>query len=146
MARIDRLWIEAYTAQDCVAMHASALSQMSPTELFAQQLPLHPATRFGWFNNSAVTVWFRHRSDEPQPDIELDGREEGILLTRPGATVEFVALDRAGFMFLEQLSAGATLGEAATVTLETTPNADVARLLAQLVTAGAFRSTRGESQ
>jgi hypothetical protein len=144
VARIDRLWSEAHAARAVTSLPADALAELSPSALFEQRIPFHPATRFGWFSHSAATVWLHHRSGPPDAQINIDDCDEGLLLTRPFGAVEYAALDRAGFIFLDQLRAGTTLGEAATAALEINVETDVAHQLAQFVTAGTFVAARGD--
>ena len=139
VARIDRLWIEAYFERDATALPADALARLAPEELFERRLKLHPAVRFGWFSNSAVTIWLRHRPPESVPTVlEIDGSPEGILLTRPRGTVEPIRIDEATCAFLTHIRDGATLGAAATTALEMNVDADVAKRLAELICAGAL--------
>jgi hypothetical protein len=135
VARIDRLWIESYTARDAKPLEASALASLSASELFERRIRLHPATRFGWFRHSAATIWAHHRSPSAESALEIADQDEGLLLTRAQGPVE---VDQAMWAFLEKLRAGGTLGAAATSALEIDAQIDIASRWARLVTAGAF--------
>jgi hypothetical protein len=138
VARIERLWSEAHTSPDTDCLPADALNRLSPEELFEQRLALHPATRFGCFQNSAVTIWQHHRTAPSGGELQLDGTAEWAVITRPNGAVECHRLDLPDFVFLERIAAGATLGEAATSALEIHNSADVSACLARLIAAGAF--------
>jgi len=138
VARIDRLWIEAHTARDAAALNASALAQFDSSAIFSLRVELHPAARMGWFKHSAATIWIHHRTATAGAELEVDDREEGLLLTRPVGAVDHTSLDRAGFLFLDRIRSGASFGDAATAALESDRHANLARCFAQLVNAGAF--------
>jgi hypothetical protein len=57
---------------------------------------------------------------------------------RPGGTVGNVDLDAAGCAFLDACAAGGTLADAAAAALAADGEADLARLMARLLEAGAF--------
>jgi hypothetical protein len=138
VARIDRLWTESHFAPDARALPADALAGLSAAALFELHVPLHPATRLGWFRNSAVTIWRYHRTAVRGGELELDDQPEGAVLARPHGPVECIPLDKAGFVFLEQVRGGATLGAAATAALELDRATNLAARLAQFVASGIF--------
>jgi hypothetical protein len=140
VACIERMWSEAHTSHDMACLAPDALERLGPEKLFEQRLALHPATRFGCFGNSAVTIWQYHRAAPSGSELQLEGAVEWAVITRPNGAVECHPLEQAGFVFLERIAAGATLGEAATAALEIDNNADVAACLARLIAAGAFAS------
>jgi hypothetical protein len=144
VARIDRLWTESHFARDARALPADALAGLSAVGLFELRVALHPATRFGWFQSSAVTIWRYHRSAHRSCELELEGQPEGAVLARPHGPVECIPLDKAGFAFLEQVRCGATLGAAATAALEVDRATDLAARLAQFVAAGLFSALNGD--
>jgi hypothetical protein len=144
VARIDRLWTESQFASDAEALAADPLAHLDPASLFGQRIALHPATRFGWFRSSAVTIWLYHRTAARHGELEIDGRAEAIVLTRPDGRVEYFALDKAGFTFLEQVRGGATLGTAATAALEIDRATDLAAHLARFLAAGVFAQVSGD--
>ena len=57
---------------------------------------------------------------------------------RPVGAVEHVALDAAACAFLDACAAGGTLADAAAAALAVNAETDLARLMAQLLEAGAF--------
>lgn len=138
VARIDRMWIEAYTARDAMPLPANSLARRDPAVLYEQRVSLHPATRFGWFGHSAAAIWMHHRQDCPASGLEIADCEDGLVLARALGAIQHISLDRASFVFLERLAAGETLGEAASAALTIDVNADIAGGLARFVRAGIF--------
>jgi hypothetical protein len=139
VARIDRLWTEAHFARDAETLASNALARLPPAQLFEQRLAIHPATRFGWFKHSAVTIWLRNRPPIIAPvSLEIDGGDECALLTRPRGAVECIQIDTGACTFLTRIGDGASLGEAATAVLESDATADIAGHLARFISAGVF--------
>ena len=94
-----------------------------------------------WFGDAPIyTVWSRNRTAETGnvTTIDIDWKAEGALLVRPRDAVEWIALDAAGCAFLDACAADGTLAAATEAALEVQGNADLARLMSTLLTAGAF--------
>ncbi len=140
VARIDRFWSEAHIAADAQVMSPEALEGFSPDSLFDLQLRLHPSVRFGWFAEPAPSIWKLNRPPSAPIQINLDWVAEGALIARPHGEVVMEILDATGFAFLQQCSAGATLGEAATSALELDPAAAITTTISELIAFGAFMS------
>jgi hypothetical protein len=138
VARIDRMWIEAHTARDAIALTSASLARLTPAALAEQRMALHPAARCAWVRHSAATIWIHHRSARVGDLLTIADADEGILLTRQTGKVEYELLDDAAFAFLERLRDGAPLGAAATAALEINAAADVAGALARSLAAGTF--------
>ncbi len=138
VARLDRYWTEAHAAPDANALDASAVARLAPEALANTVLHPHPAARWAWFADAPIyTIWSRNRADGA-PAADLDWRPEGALIVRPRDAVEWIALDAAGCAFLDACAAGGTLAVAARAALEVQGNADLARLMSNLLEAGAF--------
>ncbi len=143
VARLDRLYTEAHAAPGAPCLAPDVLARLSPKVLFEQRLALHPAVRCGRFRHSAVTIWQYHHSTVGGPELMIDDRGEGALITRPHGVIECTPLDLPAFAFLEQIHSGATLGEASTAALELDRTTDVAGCLAQLVARDTFAPLEG---
>ncbi|MBY0270036.1 MAG: DNA-binding domain-containing protein [Burkholderiales bacterium] len=138
VARLDRLWTEAHVAASEDALLPTAAQQLASGNFFRARLQPHAATRWAWFADAPIyTIWSRNRSDDAV-DGDIDWRGEGALLTRPQDSVQWRALDHAGCVFLDNCAAGGTLADAAQAALEVEPDADLGRLMANLLEAGAF--------
>lgn len=144
VARLDRYWTEAHAAPDAGALDASAVARLAPEVIAKTVLRPHPAARWAWFAEGPIyTIWSRNRADSaPEPDI--DWQPDGALLVRPRDAVEWTALDAAACAFLDACAAGSTLAGAAQAALEVQGNADLARLMSNLLEAGAFSGMAGE--
>jgi len=144
-ARLDRLWTEAHAAADEEALDPAAVARLAPEALAGTVLHPHLAARWAWFADAPIyTIWTRNRVDRV-PDSDIDWRPEGALLVRPRDTVEWIALDAAGCAFLDACAAGGTLAEAARAALEVQGDANLARLMSNLLEAGAFSGTTVEN-
>jgi hypothetical protein len=138
VARLDRLWTEAHSAPTEDVLNPAMVARLAPEALAGTVLHSHPAARWAWFADGPIyTIWSRNRVDNA-PDTDLDWRAEGALLVRPRDTVEWLALDAASCAFLDTCAAGGTLAVAAQASLEVQENADLARLMSNLLEAGAF--------
>lgn len=139
VARLDRLWTEAHTAPDEETLDPAAVARLAPDILAGVMLHPHPAARWAWFDEAPIfTIWSRNRTDDGNFNADLDWRAEGALLVRPRDAVEWIALDAAGCAFLDACAGDSTLAEAAQAALQVQDDADISRLMATLLGAGAF--------
>lgn len=138
VARLDRYWNEAHGARDEVPVGADAIAALAQDALARARLRPHAAARWAWFDEEPVfTLWSRNRSDGADHG-DVVWRGEGALITRPADAVRFVPLERAGCAFLDACAAGHRVGDALLAALGADAGADLARLMAQLLAAGAF--------
>lgn len=138
VARLDRFWIEAHTAPDASPADAAWLASIAPEALGELRLAPHIATRWRWFAEAPVfSIWSANRV-EPHPVDSVGWQAEGALLARPQDAVIAHAASRLHCAFLDASEQGATLAEAAGATLEIRPDADIARVLADLLQWGAL--------
>ncbi|HCY62222.1 MAG TPA: DUF2063 domain-containing protein [Oxalobacteraceae bacterium] len=140
VARLDRFWGEAHAAQDEPVLDPDAIAGFTPQALGCVVLQPHAAARWAWFEALPVyTIWERNR-EQLDDDNEIAWQGEGALLVRPHAAVEWIPLGAGGCAFLDACMAGYPLAEAAMSGLEVQEDLDLARLLARLIEAGAFRA------
>lgn len=145
VARLDRFWTESHVAADAWVLEPSALAGLPPELLGDLVLQPHPAARWAWFDGQPVfTLWQRNRRSAESIDSgdALDWTGEGALLTRPGGTVAWTALEAGGCAFLDACAAGRPLALAAHEALARQADCDLARLMAALLQAGAFSSAQ----
>ena len=141
VARLDRLWTAAHAARNEPVLDPAALSALTPEQLAATVLYPHAAARWAWFSDAPVfSIWAHNRArDFAGDDIwQPTWQAEGGLLTRGRDTVEWIALDAAGYAFIEVCSNGATLAQAGNAALTAQPGADLALVMTSLLRAGAF--------
>lgn len=138
VASVDRAWTEAHVARDEPAIEAQAIATIAPERLADLRLVPHAAVRWRWSDEHPIhALWSRSRAgDDDLSDLRWQG--EGVLVTRPGDAVRARAIDRAGCAFLDACASGAPLAGAAEAALDADRNADLARLMASLLDAGAF--------
>jgi hypothetical protein len=139
VAQLDRAWTEALHAPDAPALTPDALGEIAPSRLPQLRLRLHPATRYGAYAGSAVTVWRANRPPAIAPaELVIDGSEEAALTIRGDAGVVLLPLDAAGRAFVEAINAGCTMGAAAAAALDVATPAEVAATWATLLSNGAL--------
>ena len=139
VARLDRAWTEAHLAADAPVLSATALAALPPAQLLDAVLVPHPAAR--WVGSPTLpvfTIWRRHR-EQAALDDELDWRGDAGLLTRPGPTVVWQALDPRASAFLDECAQARPFGLAAERACPDGPAAaGLDAWLPALVAAGAF--------
>lgn len=138
VAELDRCWTEAHIAADGPFLEAATLAALSPTQMGELALTPHAAARWRWFGDQPIfTIWRRNRGDG-DPTADLDWHSEGALLTRPFEAVQWMPLSAGGIAFLDRCAADASIEQSAGAALEVEPDLDLARLIQQLLAAGAF--------
>lgn len=138
VARLDRLWTQAHAAADAPALERSALSGIDPETLARAVLHPHPAARWAWFADAPIhAIWSRNREATAVAG-EIAWSGDGALLTRPRDVVLWRALEEPGCRLLDACAQGCTVAQAADACLDLDPDADLARLLGELLDAGAF--------
>lgn len=135
VARVERLWLDAFHAADAAPFDPSALSRVPTEDLGAVCFHPHPATRIARLSHAAGTITRNDRAG-----VSLEGinpmAPETVLVTRPAFDVKIEILPKAGAGFFEALLAGETLGEACLAASE--ENADIPTLISLTLTSGAF--------
>lgn len=142
VARLDRMWNEAYFAADRAPISAATLQQLDQQTLFTTCLLFHPATRLGSFKHSAVSIWFANHpstfAGHEYRELEIDDHDEAALVVRPQLQVQVHRLGDSEHRLLKRLQTQATLGEAATAVLEQDPQFALAAALARFINIGVF--------
>ena len=139
VARIERAWLDAYHAADATPMSADALAAIAPKHLADAVFTAHPAARTVRSPYAAVTIFAANRGEGAVDPIDA-GTAEDALITRPDAEVVVRHLPEGGAVFLTNLMAGRTLGEAAAQALACAPSFDIAANIAGMIEAGVFTS------
>jgi hypothetical protein len=137
VARVERAWTQAHLAADAAPLPAATMAALPPEALATLVLRPHPSAHWCFSDQHPVrTIWQRNRGDGNAEPPAWQG--EGVLLVRPEAVVQAIALDAAGCAFLSACAAGQPLAAAADAALHQQPDADLAALMAALLAAGAF--------
>ena len=119
----------------------AALAAFPAERLADAVFTAHPATRIVRSAFSAVTIFAANRSEAAVGPIDAETPEDA-LITRPDADVIVRHLPRGGAAFLQGLTSGQSLGEAAASTVEASPSFDIAANIAGMIEAGAFTAVR----
>jgi hypothetical protein len=138
VARVDRFWTEAHVAADAPAPTASALVGLDPGALACAVLVPHPAARWAWFADAPIcSIWRANRSSDAGGGA-LRWQAEGVLLTRPGASVLATAIDRPTCRFLEACAAASSIAAAIDAALDADIAKDPAAIVETIMAAGAI--------
>jgi hypothetical protein len=136
-ARLERLWLDAYHAEDAEPLSAGTLAAVAPERLADLVFVAHPATRLVRSPFSVVTIFAANRGADTVGRIDASSPEDA-LITRPELDVVVRHLPPGGAVFVLGLMAGQSLGEAAAAALQASPAFDIAANIAGLIEAGAF--------
>ncbi|MGL3607068.1 HvfC/BufC N-terminal domain-containing protein [Rhizobium sp. G187] len=135
VARIERLWLDAFHAADASPLDPAALASIPPESLATTAFMAHPATRLIQTRYAAGTIVARDRHG-----ISLEGlapdRTEDVLVARPHFDVGVHILPPGGYGFFSALSKGSPLGTACQAAEEA--SGDIAALLQIALATGAF--------
>lgn len=136
VARIEMAWVEAYHAADRAILDPAALAAIPPESLDGIRLEPHPSARIIRSEFPIVTIWTMNRSGDVAPvDMKI---AEAALVTRPAMDVQVRRLPPGGAAFLEALSSGETLGEAAEKAVADNAGFDLAGNISGFLQAGVF--------
>ncbi len=140
-AHLDLAWFCAYAAPEAAPCNPARLASITPEDLPAIQLALHPShtlLRSPWPLDRIREVALGDADSQDAVDI---GENPALLLViRPQAEVEIRTLDEGGFAFLQALESGGTLAEAAAEATAQDSVFDAARHLADHLEGGTFSS------
>jgi hypothetical protein len=136
-ARIERAWLDAYHAADMPPLSTQMLAAVAYDLLPDVTFVPHPAARIVQSAFSALSIFIANRGDGPVRRIESAPAED-TLITRPENEVMVRQLPPGGAIFLVRLLAGKTLGEAAALAIEASPDFDLSANLAGMIEAGVF--------
>jgi hypothetical protein len=137
VARIERLWREAYHAEDAEPLSPEALSGLPEAALPGLTFTLHPSLRLVRSRWPALTVWRMNVSDVPTTPVDFSVPEDALIV-RPGAEVEVRIVPPGGAAFVTALAGGETLLAAAETAQAADQRFDLAGNIAGLLAAGAL--------
>ncbi|CAG1004950.1 hypothetical protein BURK1_03158 [Burkholderiales bacterium] len=138
VALLDRAWSDAHGARDDPVVDPATIAALAPERLAGATLVPHAAARWHWSDELPIhALWTRSRRGDADLG-DLAWRGEGVLVTRPRDAVEWIAVGRAACAFLDACAHGRPLADAAAAASRADRNADLARLMAMLLDAGAF--------
>lgn len=139
VARVERLWLDAFHAADAAPLDPAALAHIPAEDLAHLRFRLHPATRLARFSHAAGTIVGRDRAA-----LALDGvnpmAPETVLITRPNCDPAIEVLPAGGAEFLNTLLSGSSLGEACFAAEQA--RGDIPALIGLALASGAFTTIR----
>ena len=137
VAALDLAWIESHLAVDAPVLAATDVFALTAEQLLHGRLVPHPAARWLSFPVPAYTIWRQEREGRRLEDA-LSWRGESALLTRPGGTVAWRAIDAGEAQFMAACASGRSCDDALESVLDAGTGFDLAVSLPGLVQAGAF--------
>lgn len=143
VARLERLWLAAYHAEDAAPSTVGALAAVAPADMDALHIRTHPSLgllRSGW---PVASIWRAHQGGGT-PDLSGIARApEHVRVVRPGLEVSVSVLSEPAFDLLARLGAGVPLG-AALAAFDGTDGDDPSAALMELFQAGCVRALQRE--
>ena len=137
VARLERAWLDAFHAADAEPLAPEVLAAIQPERLGDLTFTPHPAAQIIRSRYAAVSILSSSRAERPLDGIRPLEAEDG-LITRPAFEVQARRLPPGAADFFEALIAGATLAEAASLTLERHPGFDLPSAISAMLEAGVF--------
>lgn len=140
VARLDRAWSEAHAARDEPVVDPASIAALTSGELAGAALVPHAAARWAWSGEHPIhALWTRNRHAGEDADLaDVAWRGEGVLVTRPRDAVTWREIGAAHAAFLGACADGRPLEDAIGAVFDVDRSVDLARLMAELLDAGAF--------
>lgn len=139
IARIDRLWWDAYFADDAEHLAPSAVVGLAEADLASAALRLHPSVRLARFDETVVSLWLTHQEPSRTAEgFQIEVRPECLLIARRGLDVTAQLVDLATLELLWACLLGRPLMSAAALASEADPSASLPAILSLCFRAGAF--------
>jgi Putative DNA-binding domain len=139
VARLERLWLDAYHEADAAPLEGAALAALAPDALFGTRFAAHPAARLFASPFSAVSIMTANRRGGDVLRIVPCNGEFG-LITRPLLDVAVRHISPSTHAFLIALMTGSTLGESIESAMALDPEFNLAVNIQGFLEAGAFTS------
>lgn len=136
LARLERLWLDAWHEADAAPLDPQALAVLPPERLPDLRFVAHPATRVFRSRHAVVSLLRAGRGEGDSPADR--GAAENALVTRPALNVAVRHLPPGAANFMSALIDGQPLGAAVASALEDSPDFDVGATIAAMLAAGAF--------
>ena len=122
VARLEWGWNKVYHANDAAVLDPSALTAVGAERLDGVRFVFHPAAAIIVSRFPVVTLFEANRNPAVEPIAQLPDHGEAALVTRPDIDVEVHRLSTGCAQFLQHLSTGDTLAEAAASAYQSNPH------------------------
>lgn len=145
VAKLEWRWLQCYHSADAAVLELSALAQLSGDEITDVSLVCHPALfamKSAWPIGSIWTVCTQgEQTTVSAASVDMK-QAECVVITRPGIQVLTNIVPEPGWVFLNALQTGSSIGDAAELALQTDKDFQVGEHLAGQMALGAFCSFR----
>lgn len=139
VASVERLHVECLMAADAAPFMCDDVSQ-----LLDGRLTLHPATRFGWLQTPAMSIWLAHRQPASS-EIAPEWKPEGALFARPSPfTLHAPRIGASGHRILSGLRLGERLDQSLDAAGRLYPDTDPQAVFVSILQLGAFAASSTE--
>lgn len=139
VARLDRLWNEAFSGPCDPCLELAELAGMTASDLAHSHLRPRASVRWHWFaQHPAYSLWRYSREQLAWPQ-DQPWVAEGVLLSGDADGVRHQPLEHGGCAFLQACADGLTLDQASQLAQQAQPDLDFTDLLGRLLQARVFR-------
>jgi hypothetical protein len=145
VARLEAARTQAYHAADAEPLPHAALAQFDAKRLFALTFATHPSMRIVRSRHPIVTIWAMNSGELELGPID-EAECEDALIIRPHFDVQVRRLPAGGAVFLQSLTDGLPLGEAAQYAADSEPGFELVANLAGLIDSGALAGLLNETE
>lgn len=128
VARLEIAWLRAYHAVDVPPLRPDELFDRIGEDPNRARLTLHPSMSLLSSRHPIHTVW-RHNHERREGKLQLSSIGEHVLIARPEAEVVVTPLSTEVWRALDNIAAGASLGEAIEAALDDNAAASPAEIL-----------------
>ena len=135
VAALEAARTSAYHAADAPALGPAEFGGVDPDALFAMTVQLHPSARILVSHFAIFSLWAAHQQALAIAGVDPSTPED-VLVVRPLLDVEVTRLLPGGAVFITRLSAGASLGAAATAAIAAAAEFNLTAALHVLVATG----------
>ena len=140
IARLDRLWWDAYFAAEAGGLDPAGLSSLDAAALESTALVLHPSVQLAAFDHNLAGLWLSHRDEGGPGGFEIAATPERVLIVRSGLEVTVSLISPSAHAFLAACQSGGSIMKAASDALAIDPAASLPDIIAAQLAAGALSS------
>lgn len=141
LARLEFAWLEAYHAAEAAPLTVSDFATLTPDQLVAARLVLHPSVRLLCSSCAVDTLWNAARNGTLTGAGPERGGERCLVVARPFAEVRVLPVSSPVFACLAGLRGGEAFGDA----IRDLDPAEAAPALQALIAAGLFTAIETDS-
>lgn len=143
LARLERVWLDAYHAADRPPIAPETLLSREPEALMATRLAAHPAARLLELGSAAASIFLRTKAGESLKGLDPSPAETA-LIARPHYDVAVHRVTPGLAAFLKALLEGCSIGEAAGHAEDADDAFELSAAFSLMLTSGAFAEIRSE--